>query len=66
MSTHYSSGGCGFFGLLTLLFIALKLLDKIDWSWWWVLAPIWIPASIVLGIFLIALIFAIIAGVMDL
>ena len=26
---------------LQVLFIALKLLDKIDWSWWWVLAPTW-------------------------
>jgi len=37
-----TSGGIGFTGLLTLLFIALKLLGKIDWSWWWVLSPIWI------------------------
>lgn len=28
---------------LTLMFICLKLADKIDWSWWWVFAPIWIP-----------------------
>lgn len=26
---------------LALLFIGLKLLGKIDWSWWWVLSPIW-------------------------
>lgn len=31
---------------LTLLFITLKLLDYVDWSWWWVLAPTWIPLSI--------------------
>ena len=37
-----SSGGVGFVGLLTIVFIVLKLLDKIDWSWWWVLSPIWI------------------------
>jgi hypothetical protein len=29
----------GFLGLLTLLFIGLKLAGKIDWSWWWVLSP---------------------------
>ena len=33
----------GFGGALTILFITLKLLNKIDWSWWWVLSPIWIP-----------------------
>lgn len=41
---------------LTLLFIGLKLLDKIDWSWWWVLSPIWIPIGIVAAIFLIVVI----------
>ncbi len=40
-SSSSSSGGIGFFGLLTILFIALKLLGYIDWSWWWVLSPIW-------------------------
>ncbi len=33
----------GFFGLLTLIFITLKLTAVLSWSWWWVLAPIWIP-----------------------
>ena len=36
-----SSGGIGFFGLLGILFIALKLTGYIDWSWWWVTAPLW-------------------------
>jgi hypothetical protein len=44
------SGGSGFVGLLTILFIALKLTNQIDWSWWWVLSPIWITAAIVLVI----------------
>lgn len=42
-----SSGGIGFSGLLTIVFIVLKLTSQIDWSWWWVLAPIWIPLLIV-------------------
>lgn len=42
-----SSGGIGFVGLLTIVFIVLKLIGKIDWSWWWVLSPIWIVASFV-------------------
>lgn len=45
-----SSGGIGFGGGLLLLFIALKLLGKIDWSWWWVLSPMWIPTIIIAGI----------------
>jgi hypothetical protein len=52
-----SSKGIGFGGLLTVLFIGLKLTNHIAWSWWWVLSPLWLPAVIVLGIVLIALIF---------
>ena len=40
------AGGIGFFGLLALIFIVLKLLGVITWSWIWVLAPIWIPVLI--------------------
>lgn len=51
-----SSGGIGFVGLLTILFVALKLLGKIAWSWWWVLSPIWITASVVGAILLVLLV----------
>lgn len=37
-----SSGGIGFSTLLTLMFIFLKLTGQINWSWLWVLSPIWI------------------------
>lgn len=40
-SSSGKSGGVGFVGLLTILFIALKLTGYIAWSWWWVLSPIW-------------------------
>lgn len=49
MASSSSSGGIGFAGLLTIVFIVLKLLGKIDWSWWWVLSPLWITALLVLG-----------------
>ena len=42
------TGGVGFLGLLTLLFIGLKLTGYITWSWIWVLAPLWVPISITL------------------
>ena len=45
-----SSGGIGFCGLLTVLFIALKLTEVISWSWWAVLAPIWISALLAITI----------------
>lgn len=41
-----SSGGIGFFGLLTIVFITLKLTGFIAWSWWWVLAPLWIAVAL--------------------
>lgn len=41
-----TSGGIGFTGLLTILFIGLKLTGYIDWSWLWVLSPIWISAGL--------------------
>lgn len=48
--------GIGFFGVLTLIFITLKLLGVITWSWWWVLAPLWIPTIIAIIIFLVVLV----------
>jgi hypothetical protein len=43
-----SSGGIGFSGLLTIVFIILKLTHYIDWSWFWVLSPIWIGFALVI------------------
>lgn len=45
----------GFAGLLTVLFIALKLTGVIAWSWWWVLAPVWIGALIALTLIVLIL-----------
>ncbi len=47
-------GGLTFCGALALLFIGLKLTDHVDWSWLWVLSPLWIP---------IALVFIVIGGI---
>lgn len=49
-------GGGGDVGLslLAVLFIGLKLTGHIDWSWWWVLAPVWIPAALMLVIIFVA------------
>ena len=50
MSSSSSSGGIGFFGLLGIVFIILKLTHTVDWSWWWVLAPLYGPALAVIVI----------------
>jgi hypothetical protein len=53
-----NSGGIGFIGLLTVLFIGLKLTGYIAWSWWWVLSPIWITILIVIAIVAAAIAFS--------
>lgn len=48
MSGEAKSGGngLGFGRVLFIVFLVLKLTEAIDWSWWWVAAPLWIPAAI--------------------
>jgi hypothetical protein len=48
-----SSGGIGFCGMLSILFIGLKLTGYVTWSWWWVLSPLWIPFCLVIFFVLI-------------
>lgn len=53
-----ASGGIGFVGALTIVFIVLKLIGKITWSWVWVLSPIWISfiLSLILVVFAVILV----------
>ena len=44
--------GIGLGGILFVVFLILKLIGYIDWSWWWVTAPLWIPFAIAM-IFLV-------------
>lgn len=53
-----SVGGIGFFELLAILFIGLKLTGYIDWSWWWVLSPIWLAPVVVFTIVFLILMIA--------
>lgn len=48
-----AGGGIGFCGLLAIVFIVLKLIGIIKWSWVWVLSPLWIPTVLVI-LFIIA------------
>ena len=48
--TEKSSSNLGTADLLGVAFVVLKLCHVIDWSWWWVTAPIW--GGIVLGVIL--------------
>lgn len=51
--TTVRSGGIGFTGVLTIVFIVLKLIGIIEWSWVWVLSPLWI--GFILGVILLAI-----------
>lgn len=43
---EYRSSGIGLPGALFIVFVTLKLTGTIDWSWWWVTAPLWLPTVI--------------------
>ena len=45
--------GMSFSVVLTLIFVILKLCKVIDWSWWWVLSPLWISTILIIGIYFI-------------
>lgn len=61
MSDSKTSGGLGLSGALFVLFVALRLTDHIDWAWYWIVAPLWIPLLVALTCF--AVLLPIIAGV---
>lgn len=45
--------GPGLVTLLTLVFVYLKVTNQLDWSWVWVLSPIWISVGLSLGLLLL-------------
>ena len=57
-NNNNSSSGLGLGSVLFIVFLVLKLTNHIDWSWWWVTSPLWIPVVIVVSVFLIGILFA--------
>jgi len=55
VSVTVSPQGVGFCGALFLVFLVLQLTEVIDWSWWWITAPLWIPFVLVMGFFVLLL-----------
>lgn len=49
------SGGIGFTGVLQIILIVLKLCNVINWSWWWVLSPIWITLLLIVIVIILAI-----------
>ena len=58
------------FGILNVIiflaFFFAKIFDKIDWSWWWVFCPLWLPAALIVSIGIIIALFYFIAIIIDL
>jgi len=53
MAKENTSSGMGIGMILFIVFLVLKLTGTIDWSWWWVTSPLWIPLAlggIIIGI----------------
>lgn len=63
MSREHHSGGVGLCTVVLVVFIILKLTDNVAWSWFWVLSPLWIPASIIAVLLTIAGVVALIASI---
>ena len=55
-TTAAASGGMKFCDVLLIVFIVLKLCKIINWSWWWVLSPFWIPLGLAVILLLISVI----------
>lgn len=62
MEDNSTNNGMSLTGMLLVLFIVLKLTHNIDWSWWWVLSPLWIPVA---GIVVIMILTALIVMVIE-
>lgn len=60
-SSSSGGGGAGLATLLTVLFVGLKLTDNIDWSWWWVLSPLWISALLAIVVIAVLILVAAVA-----
>lgn len=61
--TTVASSGVGLDIILFVVFLVLKLCNIIDWSWWWVTAPLWIPVVLFVGVFLVVFVIAFCVGI---
>ena len=51
-----TKSGLNLTAVLFIVFLVLKLTGEIDWSWWWVTSPLWIPVVAVIGLFLLGVV----------
>lgn len=62
-NTSSSSTGIGFWGLLQIVFITLKVTNLINWSWFWVLSPVWMSAIFIVCVIIFMVIMVIVANI---
>jgi len=53
MMMNTKNDGSSLTGVLLVMFIVLKLTHTINWSWWWVLSPLWMPIAMVAALTLL-------------
>lgn len=56
MNKSNGNVGIGIADVLTIVFVVLKLVGVINWSWWWVLSPVWGSIVLVLILWIVILI----------
>lgn len=59
------TGGLGISGVLTIVFVVLKLVGVINWSWLWVLAPLWISIALALILFGVGLVLTLVVKLIE-
>ena len=58
-----AGSGIGLSGCTFIVFLVLKLCNVIDWSWWWVTAPLWIPVALFVAVCAVVFVVAFFVGV---
>jgi hypothetical protein len=56
MENQNKSTGISLGTVLFLIFMILKLTGAINWSWWWVTSPLWIPFALIVGVICVGII----------
>ena len=64
MSGGTRSGGIGILSVVGVVFVTLKMVDKIDWPWVWVLSPFWIPFALFLVVIAVMLFVMVLAAIL--
>lgn len=63
-NNNLNHGYVSFVGLLFITFLVLKLTKVIDWSWWWVTAPLWGPFALSIVFMILYIIMGLIRGIL--